>query len=205
MAIKSDKKDYENVEDIKPATQTELEMLGLETEFSEGGDSSFAIDVSNLDKIGIDDLNIGDTVDGMPDFVLFDNSNKTNANGSPRKWDSICLHLVDIDETDEYGEQSGEYVVAYSPCPRPDKDGFIRNVFANGFYHGTFSLIYSYLRTLDETNILDQDGNIINKINKINIVKLLEKLNDVSHMEIKVQTGADGDENYLTYMITEMK
>lgn len=203
MAIKN--KTFEDINEIKPATNKELSDLGLETEFSQGGDNGFKIEVNNLDKIGIDDLNIGDTVDGMPDVVLFDNSDRTNSDGSPRKWDSICLHLIDIQETDEYGEQSGEYVVAYSPCPRPDKNGFVYNIFANGFYHGTFSLIYSYLRALDESNVLDPQGNIINKINKINIVKLLEKINELSAMEIKVQAGANGDENYLTYMIIGME
>lgn len=206
MAIKNtENKTFDNIEEIKPATQTELEALGLETEFSEKTESSFSIDTDNLDKIDINELDIGTSVDGMPEFVLFDNSDRTNANGTKRKWDSICLHLVDITETDEYGEQSGEFVVAYSPCPRPDKDGFISNVFANGFYHGTFCLIYSYLRALDETNVLDPNGNIINKINKINIVKLLEKLNDLSSMEIKVGKGANGDTDYLTYMITKME
>ena len=200
MAIKNKQ---EKIEDVTP--NTVVADLGLETEYSTGNGSTWNIDVTGLDKISIDDLNIGDTVDGMPEFVLFDNSDRTNADGSKRKWDNICLHLADIEGVDEYGEQTGEYVVAYLPCPRPDKNGVITNVFANGFYHGTFSLIYSYLRTIDESNVLDSNGNIINTIKRINIVKLLEKLNEYEHMEIKVIAGANNDINYLNFMITEMK
>lgn len=188
---------------IKQEKQTGLDELGIETEYSTG--SSWTIDVTGLDKINIDELNIGDTVSGMPEFRLLDNSDRTNADGSKRKWDSIAMHLVDAGETDEFGEQDGEYVVAYLPCPRPDQQGNITNVFGNGFYHGTFNLIYSYLRTLNEGNVLDSQGNIINTIKKINIVKLIEKLNDLSSMEIKVMKGANGDETYLTFMITEME
>lgn len=180
----------------------EIDDLGLEMEYTEG--TNWAIDTSNLDKININELVIGTTVYGIPEFRLFDNTDKTNADGSPRKWDNICLHLADI-QTDEYGETVGEYVEAYVPCPRPDQQGNISNIFGNGFYHGCFNLIYSYLRTLDENNVLDSNGNIKNTIKRINIVKLLEKLNDLEHMEIKVMKGANGDEQYLTYMITEMK
>ena len=187
---------------IKQEKQTGLDELGLEMEYSEG--TQWSIDTNNLDKIKLDDLDIGTTVDGIPEFVLFDNTDRTNADGSPRKWDSIALHLADI-QTDEYGETVGEYVEAYVPCPRPDQQGNISNIFGNGFYHGCFNLIYSYLRTLDENNVLDSNGNIKNTIKRINIVKLLEKLNDLEHMEIKVMKGANGDETYLTYMITEMK
>lgn len=188
--------------EVKEQKNNGLDELGLEMEYSEG--TQWAIDTSNLDKIKLDDLDIGTTVDGIPEFRLFDNSDKTNADGSPRKWDSIALHLADI-QTDEYGETVGEYVEAYVPCPRPDQQGNISNIFGNGFYHGCFNLIYSYLRTLDENNVLDSNGNIKNTIKRINIVKLLEKLNDLEHMEIKVMKGANGDEQYLTYMITEMK
>ena len=182
-----------------------LEGLGLETEYSTSTGSTWKIDVDGLEKISIDELNVGDVVSGMPDFALFDNSNRTNSDGSKRKWDSICLHLADVEETDEYGEQSGEYLVACLPCPRPDAQGNITNIFGNGFYHGCFNLIYSYLRTLDETNVLDAQGNIINNIKKVNIIKLLENLNELSYMEVKVMAGANNDDQYLTFMITDMK
>ena len=192
MAIKNKtNKDEEVI--IETVTNNGLDDLGLETEYSEG--TSFTLDVDGLDKISINELDIGDTVDGMPEFVLFDNSNRTNANGTPRKWDSICCRFVDL----------SEFVECYLPCPRPDKNGIIKNVWGNGFYHGTFNLIYSYLRTLDKTNVLDNEGNIINTIKQVNIVKLLEKLNEYSKMEIKVMSGADNDMEYLTFMITEME
>lgn len=201
MAIKQKNTENENV--VEQMTDS-LDILGVETEYT-ANTGSFLIDTNGLDKISINELDVGTEVDGQPEFVLYDNSDKTNNDGSPRKWDSICFHLIDIEEVDEYGEQSGEYVEAYLPCPRPDKDGNICNVFGNGFYHGTFNLIYSYLRTLDETNVLDKDGNIINTIKKINIVKLLEILNKFDHMDIKVMKGENGNTDYLTFMITGMQ
>lgn len=198
MAIKEQKT-------IEEATNNnEFDELGLEFEFSESAGSKWTIDVEGLDKIPIGDLPIGATVDGMPEFVLYDNSNQKNKDGSPRKWDNIVLRLVDVEESDEYG-QSGEYLEAYITCPRPDEKGNIQNIFGNSFYHGCFNLIYSYLRTLDETNVVDGEGNIKNNIKRINIVKLLEKLNTYSYMEVKIMAGADGDTEFPTYMITEMK
>lgn len=205
MAIKN-KTNKQNTEEevvIEQVTNG-LDALGIETEYSEGT-SSFLIDTDGLDKISINDLDVGVEVDGMPEFVIFDNSDRTNNDGSKRKWDSLCCHLVDIEETDEYGEQTGEYVEAYLPIPRPDENGMITNIFGNGFYHGAFNLIYSYLRTLDESNVLDSNGNIINTIKKVNIVKLVETLNKYDKMEIKVMKGANGDTNYLTFMITNMQ
>ena len=206
MAIKN-KTNKQNTEEevvIEQVTNNGLDALGIETEYSEGT-SSFLIDTDGLDKISINDLDVGVEVDGMPEFVIFDNSDRTNNDGSPRKWDSLCCHFVDIEETDEFGEQTGEYVEAYLPIPRPDENGVITNIFGNGFYHGAFNLIYSYLRTLDESNVLDAQGNIINTIKKVNIVKLVETLNKMDTMEIKVMKGANGDTNYLTFMITNMQ
>lgn len=207
MAIKN-KTNKQNTEEevvIEQVTNNNgLDALGIETEYSEGT-SSFLIDTDGLDKISINDLDVGVEVDGMPEFVIFDNSDRTNNDGSPRKWDSLCCHFVDIEETDEFGEQTGEYVEAYLPIPRPDENGVITNIFGNGFYHGAFNLIYSYLRTLDENNVLDAQGNIINTIKKVNIVKLVETLNKMDTMEIKVMKGANGDTNYLTFMITNMQ
>ena len=203
MAIKNNKTNKDNV--VEQMTQnTPLDILGVETEYSEKT-SSFLIDTDGLDKISINDLDVGDTADGMPEFVIFDNSDRTNNDGSKRKWDSLCCHFVDIGETDEYGEQTGEYVEAYLPIPRPDSEGNITNIFGNGFYHGAFNLIYSYLRTLDESNVLDNNGNIINTIKKVNIVKLVETLNKYDKMEIKVMKGAEGDRKYLTFMISKMQ
>lgn len=196
MAIKEQQK----IEDVNTGINADL---GLEFEYTET--SSWKIDTSNLEKISINELPIGTVVTGMVEFRLFDNSNRTNADGTKRKWDSIGCRFIDIEEIDEYGEQTGEFVEAYLTCPRPDEKGNISNVFGNGFYHGTFNLIYSYLRTLDENNVLDSKGNIKNTIKRINIVKLLEKLNNYEEMEVKVMKGANGDETYPTFMITEMK
>lgn len=204
MAIKNKQTKSNEEEVVIEQVTNGLDALGIETEYSEGT-SSFLIDTDGLDKISINDLDIGVEVDGMPEFVIFDNSDRTNNDGSKRKWDSLCCHLVDIEETDEYGEQTGEYVEAYLPIPRPDENGVITNLFGNGFYHGAFNLIYSYLRTLDESNVLDSNGNIINTIKKVNIVKLVETLNKYDKMEIKVMKGANGDTNYLTFMITNMQ
>lgn len=204
MAIKNKQTKSNEEEVVIEQVTNGLDALGIETEYSEGT-SSFLIDTDGLDKISINDLDIGVEVDGMPEFVIFDNSDRTNNDGSKRKWDSLCCHLVDIEETDEYGEQTGEYVEAYLPIPRPDENGMITNLFGNGFYHGAFNLIYSYLRTLDESNVLDSNGNIINTIKKVNIVKLVETLNKYDKMEIKVMKGANGDTNYLTFMITNMQ
>lgn len=204
MAIK-EQKTFENIEEVKPATADELEDLGLEFEYSTSNGSTWKLDYDNLEKIPINDLPVGSVVTGMPEFVRFDNTGRTNTDGSPRKWDSICVRLSDIEEVDEYGEQQGEFLECYLPCPRPDAAGNISNVFGNGFYHGTFNLIYSYLRTLNENNVLDSKGNIKNTIKRINLIKLLEKLNNYSYMEFKVMKGANGYENYLTFMITKMK
>ena len=141
MAIKN-KTNKQNTEEevvIEQVTNNNgLDALGIETEYIEAT-SSFLIDTDGLDKISINDLDVGVEVDGMPEFVIFDNSDRTNNDGSPRKWDSLCCHFVDIEETDEFGEQTGEYVEAYLPIPRPDENGVITNIFGNGFYHGQYT------------------------------------------------------------------
>ena len=189
---------------VKSNETNTLVDLGIETEYTEH-ETSFQIDTTGLDKISINELNIGDTVDGIPEFVHYDNSDRKNKDGTPRKWDNIVLHLVDIKETDEFGEQYGEYVEAYLPCPRPDKDGNIKNIFPNGFYHGLYSLIFSFLRTLDKNNVVDEDGHVINRINKINLFRLIEILNDKDKMEIEITAGADNSTEYLCFMINSME
>lgn len=185
MAIKNDNnKTFDDINEIKEASQSELELLGFEVDTSD----YVVEDLSNLEKITLNELDSGTEYDGKPSLFLFENDDKN--------WDNIRVRIIDEDD----------YLQAYCNIPKPDENGFITNIHQkNSFYRGAFDLIYSYLRAIDETLIVDPNSptGYINHIKKININQVIEQLNKKSKVEVRVTEGS-GD-GYNSMVILEME
>lgn len=150
--------------------------------------------VTNMTGYGIADIDIGNYVTGRPELAIFRNEEKDEEGNYVRNYMSVRARLIDFDE----------YVDLYANIPRMDENGFIHNInkFQN-FYRTGFDLCFSFMRFMDETNIINSEGEEINKIKSINIENVCKAIDQMEYCKIKIIKGAD--EQYNSWIILDMK
>lgn len=194
------------IQDVTPnkISEEEMEMLGMEVSTEEYDEDyvprrSIKDPHGNpLKKVKLDDLKVGNEVTGEPDFAIYINDEK-EINGvkyEEKNWDTVNMRL--------FGEDGTDYLEVYINIPKIDEDGFIRNIHEkNKFYNNCFNLIFGFMRHMNEDSLVDADSEtgFINFFKKINIKYLVEKLNEVTDIQIKV---TEGQNNYNGFIITEI-
>ena len=144
-------------------------------------------DVHDWEKYGMYDFDVGDEIEGIPEFTYFPNKD--------RKYDSIRGRVLD----------DGEYVDLYINIPKPDKDGYITNIRKSfDFYRTAFDFIYSILRYRDETNVVDQNGEEVNNFNKVNIMNFAKYVDQMSRIGVRITEGNKNSE-YNSWIIYKME
>lgn len=142
--------------------------------------------IDGYTKYGLKDLFPGDKVIGVPEAHIFINED--------RKSDSLRLRIIN----------DGEEIVVdcYAPIPKQDDGGYVKNIRKNfNFYRPAFDLLCSVMYKLDSSNIIDpKTGKVINKISKINIKQVVDYLNSLDTVEMKVLEGVD-DSEYNSFKI----
>lgn len=143
----------------------------------------------------IQDFDIGDVVNGYPEITIFNNNDKDEDGNYIRKSQSIRLRLCDGDD---------EYVDLYANIPRRDDKGFISNLNKGfNFMRTGFDLCFSFMRFLDETNVVTPSGEEINNIKKINIEAICRKIDSMDYVKCKIVKS--NDEQYPSWIILDMK
>lgn len=173
--------------------------FGFEADFKESEFTTVTgkeqANVQDLQAITLNEISPGLTYDGVPEVSIFHNAPKPKANGGMTKgYDSIRIRLRD--ETD--------YLDCYANVPTISEDGFVENINKGyNFFRSGFDLIYSFMRYIDETNVIAEDGKEINHIDKINIRSICEYIDKLNKVEVKVTKGAD--DGYNSFFIIDMK
>lgn len=193
--------DNVNTEQGKKDEKTEQVSLdfGFEAEHSEFDGYTTIIgneqrDVSNAVGYSIADLEIGNIVSGYSEATIFANEDKDIDGSYVRNYQSVRVRAIDGDE----------YVDLYANIPRRDEQGFITNLNKfQTFYRTGFDLVFSFMRWIDETMVVDENGEEINKINRVNIDNICKKIDSMEYIKIKIIKGAD--ENYNSWIIMDMK
>ena len=143
-------------------------------------------DVSELEPMKTYDLDIGDIFDGTPEIVIFTNTDKN--------YDSLRLRIIDTDE----------YLDCYVNIPKRDKHGYIHNIRKSfDFYRTCFDFIYSILKYRDERNVVDRNGEEINKFKQVNIETFAKYVDQMTRVWVQVTEG-NVDSEYNSQMIHEM-
>ena len=151
--------------------------------------------VSDLQSITLNEISPGLTYDGVPEIVKFHNEGKINQKTGKKSkgYDSIRVRLVD----------KSDYLDAYANVPVMDENGFVEKIHRdNEFYRSGFDLIFSFMKYVDETSVLDENGEI-NYINKVNLMNILEFIDKMNRVEVKVTKGADN--GYNSFIIVDME
>ena len=147
------------------------------------------IDVGTYEKYAMYDFDVGDEIQGTPELTYFTNKDK--------KYDSIRVRIID-DTSDEFAD-------LYINVPKPDKDGYITNIRKGfDFYRTCFDFIYGILRWKDETNVVNTDGEEINKFGKVNICNFAKFVDQMNRVYVKITEG-NSDSDYNSWIILNME
>ena len=134
---------------------------------------------NNMERITLNDLEVGTLVTGQPVIHLFEND-EPDKNGKPKNYDNIRVRIVDV--------EADEYIDAYLNIPKNRQN--IKKTL--NFYRSCFDFIHSTFCVIDDANATDEEGNPINSYRKINIDSLIDFLNAKEEITIKVTEGANG-------------
>ena len=145
------------------------------------------MDVHNWEKYSIHDLNVGEEMEGIPEITYFENKD--------RKSDSLRVRVAD----------DGEYVDLYVNIPKPDKLGYITNIKKGfDFYRTCFDFVFSILRIRDERNVVNNDGEEVNKFSKVNIMNFAKYVDQMSRIGVRITEG-NPESDYDSWIIYKME
>ena len=138
------------------------------------------------EKYGIADLGVGDTFEGRPEINIFENKDKS--------YNAMRVRIMD----------DGEIVDLYVNYPKKDYP-YVRNINKGfDFYRKCFDFIYGVLRFNDETNVVDENGEEVNKFNKINIEMLAKYVDQHERIGVKITEG-NIDSEYNSFIIYKLE
>ena len=145
------------------------------------------MDVHDWEKYNIHDLDVGEEMEGIPEITFFENKD--------RKYDSLRVRVAD----------DGEYVDLYVNLPKPDKLGYITNIKKGfDFYRTCFDFVFSILRLRDERNVVNKDGEEVNKFSKVNILNFAKYVDQHNRIGVRITEG-NPDSDYNSWIIYKME
>lgn len=195
MALKSKNNLPEEFETKEESEQISFEDLEFEAEFIDdeaprpkfltisGKESWYE---PTWERYIIADLEIGDTFEGRPEITDFENEDKS--------YNALRLRVMD----------DGEIVDLYINYPKKDYPYVTGITKAFDFYRKCFDFIFSVLRYRDETNVIDSNGEEVNRFNKVNIETFAKYVDQMERIGVKITKG-NLDSDYNSFIIYKME
>ena len=138
------------------------------------------------EKFTIRDLDIGDEFEGIPEVTIFENEDKT--------YDAMRLRLLD----------DGEICDCYFNYPKRNCP-YVKNINKGfDFYRTCFDFLFSILKWQDESNVVNSNGEEINKFGKVNLENFAKFIDQHSRIGVRVTEG-NPDSNYNSWIIYKME
>lgn len=198
MALKSKNQETnlpEEFETVEQPEQISFEDIDFEAEFvDEDAPARKFLTISGKEseyeptweRYTMADLDVGDEFEGKPEITIFKNEDKT--------YDALRLRVMD----------DGEIVDLYVNYPKKDCP-YVRGITKGfDFYRKCFDFIYSILRYKDETNVVDSNGEEINRFNKINLLMLAKYVDQHSRVGVRITEG-NSDSEYNSFIIYKLE
>ena len=108
------------------------------------------------EKMNIRELDVGDEFEGRPEITIFPNDEKS--------YNSARLRVLD----------DGEILDCYFNFPKKDFPYVTGINKGFDFYRTCFDFIYSVLKFRDERNVVNKDGEEVNRFKKVNLETFLK-------------------------------
>ena len=138
------------------------------------------------EKMKASDLDVGDEFDGRPEINIFENEDKT--------YNALRVRVMD----------DGDILDLYVNFPKKDYP-YVKNINKSfDFYRPLFDFIYSILKFRDERNVVDKNGEEINKFNTVNLETFAKYVDGMERVWVKITEG-NTDSDYNSWMITRME
>jgi len=138
------------------------------------------------EKYGIQDLDVGQKMEGRPEISIFENEDKS--------YDALRLRILD----------DGEIVDLYVNFPKKNWP-YVRGINNSfDFYRKCFDFIFSVLRLRDERNVVDSKGEEVNRFKKINLEMLAKYVDQHDRIGVKITKG-NADSEYDSFIIYKLE
>lgn len=138
------------------------------------------------ERYTIQDLDIGDEFEGKPELQVFENEDKS--------YNALRLRLMDDEEI----------LDIYVNFPKKDYP-YVRGINKSfDFYRKCFDFIYGILHWKNEANVVDANGEEVNKFNKVNIENFAKFVDQMSRVGIRITQGNE-DSDYDSFIIYKME
>lgn len=196
MALKS--KQNELPEEFEVQEQISFDDIEFEAEyvdeeeFENGGQKFLTISGKESwyeptwEKYGIQDLDVGQTMEGRPEISIFENEDKT--------YDALRLRVMD----------DGEILDLYVNYPKKHYP-YVRGINSKfDFYRKCFDFIFSVLRLQGEKNVVNSQGEEVNKFGKINIEMLAKFVDQHNRIGVEITEG-NSDSEYDSFKIYKLE
>ena len=138
------------------------------------------------DKMNVRELDVGDEFEGTPEITLFENDDKS--------YNSARVRLLD----------DGEILDCYFNFPKKDFPYVTGINKGFDFYRTCFDFIYSVLKFRDERNVVNSDGEEINRFKKVNLETFLKYVDGMTRIGVIVTEG-NPDSEYDSWQIKTME
>ena len=202
MALKSKKTEEEelpfpiDIEDEQTTEQVTWDDLEFEAEYVDeaeletkkfytisGKESQYE---PQWDKFKASDLGIGDEFEGRPEINIFKNDDKS--------YDALRVRVMD----------DGEILDLYVNFPKKDYP-YVKGINKGfDFYRTCFDFIYSILRWKSESNVVNKDGEEINRFGKVNLENFAKFVDGMERIGVRITEG-NPDSEYNSWIIYKME
>lgn len=138
------------------------------------------------EKFKASDLDVGDEFEGRPEINIFANPDKS--------YDALRVRVMD----------DGEILDLYVNFPKKDFP-YVKGINKGfDFYRTCFDFIFSILKLRDERNVVNKDGEEINRFKKVNLENFAKMVDSMSRIGIKITEG-NPDSDYNSWIICKME
>ena len=138
------------------------------------------------EKYGIQDVDVGQTMEGRPEISIFENDDKT--------YDALRLRIMD----------DGEILDLYVNYPKKHWP-YVRGINSKfDFYRKCFDFIFSVLKLQGEKYVVNSKGEEVNKFGKIDIEKLAKFVDQHERIGVEITEG-NSDSEYDSFKIYKLE
>lgn len=199
MALSSKSKEnvpVEPIEEVKKEAQVSFDDLEFEAEYVDedeletkkfytisGKESWYE---PKWEKYTMADLDVGDEFEGRPELNIFENEDKS--------YNALRVRVMD----------DGEMVDLYLNFPKKDWP-YVKGINKGfDFYRTCFDFIYGVLRWKDETNVVDSNGEEINRFKTVNLETFAKFVDSRDRIGVRITEG-NPDSDYNSWIIYKME
>ena len=138
------------------------------------------------EKFGMSDLTVGDEFEGRPEINIFENKDKS--------YNALRVRVMD----------DGEILDLYVNFPKKDFP-YVKGINKKfDFYRTCFDFIFSVLKWRDERNVVNKDGEEVNRFKTVNLEGFAKMVDSMSRIGVRVTEG-NPDSEYNSWIIYKME